>query len=213
MIDDSRFGKIVVAKEYEELERNGKLREVLQLRIHLRKLKTELEKVNAELMRCEEYAWIDKFAMRLLAAHKPVYANLQRHFEDLENRSRKLVVETETIFDKIVNMGGSVVAFPEADSSQSGPKSPLPLIPSSGRNEKASARFRDYTIQRHRDLPNKELSRKLDFELPQGGDQPSLGIPEGWTEKYGVRTYAQAYQHPQCRKLFQKLISKAKQGL
>jgi hypothetical protein len=69
--------------------------------------------------------------------------------------------------------------------------------------------IRNMLIRRIRDLPNKDICTQLDFELTQR-DPPPMGLPESWTEKYGVTSYSEAYEHENCKALVQKLISVAK---
>jgi hypothetical protein len=41
-------------------------------------------------------------------------------------------------------------------------------------------------------------------------ERPPGFFPEGWTGKYGVTTFVDAYRHPKCRNLVHTMISKAR---
>lgn len=78
-----------------------------------------------------------------------------------------------------------------------------------GRRSKPFILARNTIIRASKHRLDKDICRELDFELGPRG-MPPLGVPESWTEKYGVRTYYEAYKHRECRPLVQKLISAAK---
>jgi hypothetical protein len=78
-----------------------------------------------------------------------------------------------------------------------------------GRRRDPLIHARNTLIRTLKNLSDPEICRRLDGELPQHGG-PSLGLPENWSEKYGVNSYEQAYKHRDCRKLVQKLIAAAK---
>src|SRR5580704_2384130 len=79
------------------------------------------------------------------------------------------------------------------------------------RREKKSNAFvqvRSTIIRAARHLSDEDICKRLDFELSP--PTPPMGLPESWTEKYGVKSYSEAYRHKKCRGLVQKLISVAK---
>jgi len=78
-----------------------------------------------------------------------------------------------------------------------------------GRRSDPYVLVRNGLIRASRHRRDKDIAQELDLELGQG-DMPALGLPEKWTEKYGVTSYSQAYSHRKCKPLVQKLISAAK---
>jgi hypothetical protein len=78
-----------------------------------------------------------------------------------------------------------------------------------GRPGSPMVRARNAYIRTLKNLTDNEICLELDDKLEQRNG-PSRGLPEDWTEKYGVTSYHDAYKHQKCRKLVQKLISAAK---
>jgi hypothetical protein len=78
-----------------------------------------------------------------------------------------------------------------------------------GRRTKPFIMARNAFIRASENRSDKDISRELDLHLAQR-DMPPMGLPESWTKKYGVRSYYEAYRHPKCKPLVQKLISAAK---
>ena len=54
-------------------------------------------------------------------------------------------------------------------------------------------------IRQTRDEEHQDVCKRLDFE--------SVPLPNGWSEKYGVSDWKEAYRSGKCRSLVQKLIS------
>jgi hypothetical protein len=79
-----------------------------------------------------------------------------------------------------------------------------------GRKGNPFVQLRNAFIRASNHRHDEDICRELDFELTQKEGMLPVGLPESWVEKYGVRSYYEAYQHPKCRVLIQKLISAAK---
>jgi len=198
---------LVVNREYDELEKSGKLARVLKLRRERLKMVADWRAVWAEISRCSTQDWTDKFALRMLRNRKKVYENLQRHFDGLDSSKSKLVVRLKEIFEEIVDLGGSVMTPMELATGEVADALPI-SHEHMGRNAGTAAKFRDQMIRKYRNLRNEELCKRLDFEL--GWNDPPVGFPQNWSTKYGVKNYSDAYKNPACRPLVQKLIAKAK---
>jgi hypothetical protein len=65
---------------------------------------------------------------------------------------------------------------------------------------------RGAVIDHNLDSPDLDICKKLD-QLNRQGDQPNDQIPSSWYDKFGVKTFVQAYRHPGCRKLVHKMFS------
>jgi len=209
--DDLDFGTPVVDSAYAELQQQGKLRRAVQMRVEARKLAAERDRLTAEILKCGDLAWVDKFVLRMLRQKKDVHKNLQRHFDELENRRRKAAIRARQIAQEVFELGLNVDIAPRPVEAKAEGVSIDSGDLGTGRNQNTSAQFRDYLIRRYRNLSNEELCKRLDFELGLVPGQPSTGLPESWTKKCGVNTYVDAYKNPRCQNLVQKLISKAKQ--
>jgi hypothetical protein len=79
-----------------------------------------------------------------------------------------------------------------------------------GRKNNVIVMARNMFIRASENRGDREIARELDLHLAQGDGMPPLGLPESWTEKYGVKSYYEAYRHRKCKPLVQKLISVAK---
>jgi hypothetical protein len=71
---------------------------------------------------------------------------------------------------------------------------------------------RDLWIRLLRDRGDKAICRQLDLELAAPEGRTPIGFPEGWVNKFHVKTYLEAYEHRNCRRLLQKMIATAKKG-
>jgi hypothetical protein len=202
----------VVSREAIELERQGKLHRVAQLRLDCAKQVEERDNARAEMHKYGNRTWSDKFLIRMHREGKSPSKSLQRIFDDVHHRMVKHEVRIETIVQQIVDLGGSVVVPPLRTWDKSNDSSISRNI-SFERKTSGPASYRDSIIKRNQHLPNEALCRKLDLLLAQRGDDPSLGLPETWTEKHGVKTYLEAYQEPRTKGLVQALISKAKRDI
>lgn len=203
-------GTLVVNREYEELEKSGKLARVLKLRQERLKMVADWRAVWAEISRCNTQDWTDKFALRMLRNRKKVYENLQRHFDGLDSSKSKLVVRLKEIFEEIADLGGSVMTPMELATDEVADALSI-SDEHTGRKVGTPAQFRDRIIRMYRNLSNEQLCKRLDFELDW--QDPPVGFPENWLAKYGVKNYSDAYKNPACKPLVQKLIAKAKQKL
>jgi hypothetical protein len=116
----------------------------------------------------------------------PKLAELQRHETKIEARKKQITEEMNALYEG----------------------QPIP-----DRRVSRQADFyvlvRNLCIIRNQHLPGEEICKRLDLDLAPFGGR-SLGLPENWERKYEVKTYLEAYRHPQCKALVQKLISVAK---
>jgi hypothetical protein len=78
-----------------------------------------------------------------------------------------------------------------------------------GRPGSPLVRARNAYIRTLKNLTDNDICLEIDGKLAQQNG-PSWGLPEPWIEKHGVTSYHDAYNHPKCKKLVQKLISAAK---
>jgi hypothetical protein len=132
----------------------------------------------------------------------------------LEKNKTKLLVLKEKVLNKILKISGSVskgistsLATPLAQSMLPG-KIGKPRV---GPKTNLLVQQRDLYIMKHASFGNKELLARLDFDLSRRGALP-IGFPKSWHKRFAVETYTAAYEHPKCKCLVQKLISKAKSG-
>src|SRR5258708_2596519 len=139
--------RLVVDSEYAELEKSKNLARVIKLRTDRVKLVGEWQAVCAEITRCSNQVWADKFAMRMLRERKNVYENLQHHFDDLESRRRGLVVRIRKIFEEIVDLGGLVRTSMDATAGEAPNVSSVLYKSDFGKNASTATQFRDQLIR------------------------------------------------------------------
>jgi hypothetical protein len=96
----------------------------------------------------------------------------------------------------------------ELDAVESG--TPIPARRSRGKSPDPYVMVRDLLIRRMSYRRDEEICRTLDLGLAGREGGSSLALPSNWTEKFGVKSYLEAYEHPACRSLVQKVISVAK---
>lgn len=177
-------------------------------------LESDLGKTSESLSACNDPDWLDKFAKAHGNNGRRFSSALITHVACLEKDKAKLLVLKEKVLNQILQISVSVskglstsLATPLAQSmlpgkigkQRVGPKTDL------------LAQQRDLYIMKHRGFGNRELCTRLDFDLSRRGDLP-IGFPKTWHKRFGVATYTAAYEHPECKSLVQKLISKAKRG-
>jgi hypothetical protein len=114
---------------------------------------------------------------------------------ELEGRQRQISERKSQISAEIVAIEGGT--SPATRRSRGRRPSPYVLV-------------RDLYIRRMKNLSDQEICQTLDIELagPEAGR--SLGLPHSWDDKWNVKTYVAAYEHPKCKNLVEKVISVAR---
>jgi len=112
----------------------------------------------------------------------------------------ELESQQKEIFEKKRQISAEIVRLEEIFS---------PIRRPPGRPGNPTVWARNAYIRTLKNLTNNDICLEIDGKLAQQNG-PSWGLPEAWTEKYGVVSYHDAYNHPKCKKLLQKLISAAK---
>jgi hypothetical protein len=115
----------------------------------------------------------------------PELVELDREQDEIFKRKREIIAETDKLENGI-----------------------RPRRRAPGKKSNAFVQVRSTIIRAARHLSDEDICKRLDFELSP--PTPPMGLPESWTEKYGVKSYSEAYRHKKCRGLVQKLISVAK---
>jgi len=114
---------------------------------------------------------------------------------ELECRQRQ-------IFERKRQISAEIVAIESGNS--------LPTRLARGRRPNPYVFVRDLFIRRMKNLSDEEICRTLDIDLAAPEGERSLGLPYSWDHNWGAKTYAAAYEHPECRNLVEKLISVAR---
>jgi hypothetical protein len=202
----------VLSKEWSELEQNGTLYRVAQLRLKCNALREDRDRLLAEIATLSNWTLADKFVVRMHQQGRRFTKVFQGKLDSLHKRVVKLDERIEETFQKIVDLGGSFVPQDVATERNNQGSTPAPASSLDPQTE-GHAGYRDSLIRRHANLSNEDICRRLDLILAQHGGAPSLGLPEKWTEDCGVKTYTEAFKNSRTKNRVQKLIWKAKQSI
>ena len=207
-VDD---GVVVISKEWSELEQRGDLYRVAQLRIECRKLMADRENTWKELEQLGNWAFMDKFAVRMHHAGKSFTKHFERKLALVDQRRIKLDRKIRETIQKILDLDGSFVS-PERGTGKKtevrGSARVFNLNPRTG----SDAAYRDALIRQYANLSNEDICGKLDLALGQSA-AAARGLPERWAHKFGLNSYQDAYKDLRTKNLVQKLISKAKENI
>ena len=193
----------------------GKLNEFSRLREKFAGLDAEMQGIQKELTNCNDPRWLADFAKRALRSGKRFETALTRHAAQLERRKSVIAVKLGNIRRAIGKHESSLGIGVSATLATPTPfvtLSPAIRTQGSGPNANPQVQVRDQTIRKYQALPNRQICVKLDTELMQRG-APPIGFPVKWNEKFGVDSFASAYDDSRSRNLVQKLIWKAKESI
>lgn len=204
-----------VSGHYIELERQGKLSELLELEQQRERLSLELILVNAELARFESPVWILNLGVRVRRAGKKLEPELRRVANQLDRRRNTAAAKLREVEGKIARIDPLILQQPAAVQHEPILAPPL----ETARSETKSVLFRDWVIKvlAQKCESDAQVCKQLDLELASR-DAPPIGIPESWNDdygeewrkKYGWNFYQAAYDDKRTRNRIQKMIWKAK---
>jgi hypothetical protein len=205
---------------YIQLEKEGKVEELLRLQEKRDKLRRDILIVTMDLGRFENQRWLLEFYIRTKNRGENYGRALKREADRLERQKVNLAAELDAIERKIARIDRVILAIePLPQGHEVSRSGRLPRIEP---GENAHILVRDYTIKKlsYERLSDQEICRRLDLELASRDAVP-LGIPSGWVdnyreewqEKYGWNFYLAAYEDTRTKNLMQKMISKAKKRI
>ena len=203
-----------VSGAYIYLAQKGELQRVTKLRTEYSALTLKLSEVEKSLQECNDPNWLEEFSKRVSRKGKSFQTALPSHVKQLERRKAQAVARRNKVFTKIQGIEVvapegtfTTLAIPPNKQAFSQTLQSLPI----GSNTNAHKRFRDQLIRELAHFSDKEICLRLDALLMLR-DSPPIGFPDDWPEKHKVSNYLDAYASASCRRLVQKLISKAKAG-
>ena len=208
----STVTSLAVSGQYIALAKKGMLDKFSRLHTELQKLQTELANIEGALTECNQPSWLNKFAAQVRRQGKNFKTVLEAQVERLESQKSRKEARIEKIRAQIKKIGPFIPEVPVtslAISPVGAYFSQASRVSNRGRGTNPAAQFRDSVIQKYGASGDKQICNNIDVDLPKQGELP-LGFPKAWMEKYGCKTFSSAYEDSRCRKLVQKMISKAK---
>ncbi len=206
-----------VSGKYLELEKQGKLEELLRLEQKREELQYDLAHTNAELSQINNQRWLLDFYFRARKRNECFGAKLERKAAQLEKRKARVSSELADIEGRISRIEPLLLQvqlpeYPEISSLVG--KAPL-----RSRIDDPYAAVRDLMIKHLSDKEdsNEKICIELDAQLARRGDSP-MGIPDEWVDKFGPdwqkkhgwNFYLAAYKDSRTKSRMQAIISKAK---
>jgi hypothetical protein len=198
-----------VSGAYIQFAQKGELQRLFQLRKKLTELESELKNTSESLSVCNDPNWLEKFAKARGNKGRRFTVDLELHTARLDKRKAQLIAQKDDVLNRIRQISNPVPK--EIFSSLATPLAHRMLPEAIGkprvaRRTNLEVQQRDLFIRKFGHLSNGELCTRLDFDFSHEG----FALPKTWYKGFGVKTWAAAYGHPECKGLVQKLIWKAK---
>jgi hypothetical protein len=203
-----------VTGHYIALERQGKLRQLLQLQNKRERIAAKLMPVEAELSQFANPIWLLNFYAKT-ARGGSFESELSRRARQLEHQKLKLKNELVSVEEQISALDRTLLRLPLPATRSA------VLPPPIDASQDKFVMVRDYAIVQAAlsGLSDLDICRRLDLDLARH-DGPPLGFPERWVEELadvarrsGGPSYVSAYQHSATKNRVQKMISSAKKRL
>lgn len=163
-------------------------------------------KIEQELNNCNNPVWLARFSWEL--GLRDFDEELTTRASELEAKRAELLTRLETVREQLEQEFPGVAGEIESRSPAS-----RNVVPNSGKRKQPAHRSpvaeRNRLIRRYRDLPHLQMCHGLDDAFPPGAS-PARQLPNSWVRDFGVKSFVEAYRHPECRSRVHRLISGAK---
>jgi hypothetical protein len=196
---------IVGSGKFIELHHTGALQRAQSLWSRYLRLRKSLEGVNEELRKCNDANWLYQFLGTCQRQKRDFEKQLRRLVKSLENNRRALEEQEVSLCTKLRGVDPSLS---EAAHTLVGAR----LLHDYENSALALRRSGDDVLRRggiiakNLGLSSLELCRRFDLAC--------ISVRDEWTGQFpGVHSWVSAYENKHCRKLIQKMISKAKRKL
>jgi hypothetical protein len=187
---------------------DGSLPQLIAICEELQQATTRKKRLERQLRQLNNPCWLSHFAKRI--GEKNFALSLTRRAERLE---AQLAAVTQTVRGLVAHLECAdatiVSAFQNDPVSLPSERARTRAMSCKNRRQSALDRRRRM-ILRFSGQSHLNICHELDeaFPPPHVGVAPEF--PATWSKRFGVRTFAQAYHHPLCRKLVHRLLSGAK---
>lgn len=200
-----------ITGDFIKLAREGKLRRISALQKRYLKLLGEQACLRRKLDACFNRGSQLELADQVLRQGGNVEVKFSEHLDILQKREASVNSDIQCVRADLMEIDP-----PSLDCEPVGPTPPRMEVPRFltemlTPQTNLAAFLRDLVTAKYRSLGTGIICAKLDTEpvLMRSGEPP-VGLPERWTEVHGVHTFVEAYNHPKCQNLVQKMISDAK---
>jgi hypothetical protein len=181
------------------LTQNGNLMMVCEMIQQRAEIAAEIQQVEQRLLSCNHPYALSDLGVWHEHRHRNFGAELIQLTEKLETRKCELRAALRQIDERLAqqNLGFEWSMLPEF----------VRLVPEGRFNVVAT--LRTMLIDQNRMKSHEDICRILDSQF-RPNCRPEGFFREEWQEKYGVTTFLEAYRHPKCRNLVDKMFSSAK---
>ncbi len=204
---------------YIDLEKQGKLEQLLKLQNKREQLQQELMITNAQLSKFENRLWLLQFYVGVRNRGGNFQSALNRAAQRLERRKEKWGTELAEIEEQISRIDPLILRIPIPAISDISSSTQMWEIPD---KRDQYVFLRDHEIKRlaKKGLSASKICGQLDLAFA-AVDRPPLGIPDKWVQEFGQewkkkyewKFYRAAYNDARTKNRMQKMISKAKKRL
>jgi hypothetical protein len=207
-----------VSGKYLELDRQGKLAELVKLQSKRQHLRFALATIEAELSQFSNPLWLLNFFVKKKG--EQFNRKLQNRDDILERQRKALQKTIAAVEEEIRKIEPLILEIPIPNIDTSFPSSPFLEI---DENADAYIVVRDYVIKQcaSKGYSDERICKTLDHKL-MVRDGPPKGIPDNWIEKFGeewvkkyhnYNFYLAAYTDRRTKNRMQKMISTAKKRI
>jgi hypothetical protein len=163
--------------------------------------------VEAKLIACNDFRAME-LAQYCERRQKHFPTELKKVAKQLETEKVRLRKQLRVIEKRLRRQDPSLAEL--VTGRVYAPQDPISLVSKRPVQTKPEIAARKAFIAAYRNLPTLEICKKLDFEFASRSGEPTRTLPEGWSEKYEVKTFTEAYENKECCGLVRSLIAKAK---
>lgn len=194
------MSEIAVSGRFLVMDKNGTLVDACAMFQQRATIAEDLREVEQKLLSCNNPPELFKFAAWCEARNKDFATELKAMVEKLEVQKRELTIALEEIDRQLAaqNLGFEWRIAPGFGS----------LVPEGCFDPVVE--LRSMIIRKNREKKShQDVCRILDSTF-RAEQRPERFFPENWEERHGVTTFLEAYRHPDCRNLVDKMFSSAR---
>ena len=194
--------ELTISGKFIQLSRSGQLEQHQKVVNEFLGLRDQLLRVSQQLSACNNCVFLSQFAERKGRNFETAVVALT---QELESSRRRLE-------ERLAQLDPQVSAlYPDPITSLTAPVgSPLYSVFEfrAERETDEYLRSRNAVIDAHSHLSGMALSKLLDLFLSRTDGRVCAELPESWVRRYRVKSFREAYRHPQCGRLVRTLFSK-----
>jgi hypothetical protein len=188
-----------VSGRFIELARTGRLAPVSKAIWDRSHVARELAEIEAKLRACNDPATLAEFAIRCSTRTGDFISRLRQVVAKLEAQKSQVLAKLRKIDEQAnkldLGVEWAVTAAPM-----------ISLVPRHLKKADRHVVERNEVIDEHLGLAGREVCKVLDQHFVRDG-QCYDHLPKTWALRHDVHTFTEAYRHPRCKNLVEKMIS------